>query len=193
MRRLTTLPTLLIGLGIMAVTAGLLYASGRSLICPCGTIKLFDFHPAVGQESQQFIDWYTFTHLLHGLLLYFAIWLVGRGRLPFAAAILIALVIEGGWELFENSDYIIKRYQTQSISVHYDGDSVLNSMSDILTMSLGFFLASRLPVLASVALFIAVEVALGWILRDNLTLNIISLVHPIEWITQWQEGAPGGT
>jgi len=130
--------------------------------------------------------------LLHGLLLYFAIWLVGRGRLPFAAAILIALVIEGGWELFENSDYIIKRYQTQSISVHYDGDSVLNSMSDILTMSLGFFLASRLPVLASVALFITVEVALAWILRDNLTLNIISLVHPIEWITQWQGGGAGG-
>ncbi len=188
MRRLTTIPALLLALGIIAITAGLLYASGRSLICPCGTVKLFDFHPVVGQESQQIIDWYTLSHLLHGILFYFLIWLVGRGRIPFAAGLLIALVIEGGWELFENSDYIINRYQTQSISVNYQGDSVLNSVSDILTMAFGFFLASRLPVIASIALLIGVEVFMAWLLRDNLTLNIISLTHPIEWITRWQEG-----
>ena len=188
MRRLTTIPALLIGLGILAVTAALLYASGRSLICPCGTVKLFDFVPKLGEDSQHLIDWYTFSHVLHGLIFYFAIWLVGRGRVPFTIGILIALVIEGGWELFENSQYIINRYQSQSISEQYNGDSVINAVGDILTMAFGYFLASRLPVLASVALLIGIEVWMAWAIRDNLTLNIISLTRPIPAITEWQEG-----
>ena len=188
MRRLTTIPALLIGLGIIAITAGLLYAAGRSPICPCGTVKFFDFVPKAGEDSQHIFDWYTFSHILHGLIFYFAIWLVGRGRVPFTVAILIALVLEGAWEVFENSQYIINRYQSQSISEQYNGDSVINSVGDLLTMAFGFFLASRLPVLASIAVLIGVEVWMAWMIRDNLTLNIISLTHPIEWISQWQEG-----
>jgi hypothetical protein len=188
MRRLTPIPALLIRLAIIALAAGLLYASGRSLICPCGTVKLFDFVPKPGEDSQHLFDWYTFSHVLHGLIFYFAIWLAGRGRVPFAVGILIAMVIESGWEIFENSQYIINRYQSQSISEQYNGDSVINSVVDILTMAFGFFLASVLPVLASIALLIGVEIWMAWMIRDNLTLNIISLTHPIEWITQWQEG-----
>ena len=188
MRRLTIIPALLIGLGIIALTAGLLYASGRSLICPCGTLKLFDLVPKTGEDSQHILDWYTLSHVLHGLLFYVAIWLAGRGRVPFAAGILIAIVLEGGWELFENSRAIIDRYQSQSVSEQYNGDSVINSVGDIVTMAFGFFLAARLPVLASIALLIGVEAWMAWMIRDNLTLNIISLTHPIEWIAQWQEG-----
>jgi hypothetical protein len=188
MRKLTTLPALLIGLCIIAITAGLLYAVGRSPICPCGTVKLFDFTPAIGEDSQHIFDWYTFSHILHGLIFYFVIWLVGRGRVPFPVAILIALALEGGWELFENSQYIIDKYQSTSISEHYNGDSIINSIGDILTMAFGFFLASLLPAAASVALLIGIEVWMAWAIRDNLTLNIISLTHPIPAITQWQEG-----
>ena len=185
---MTTIPALLIGLGILAITAGLLYWAGRSLICPCGTVKLFDFFPNPAEDSQHIFDWYTFSHILHGLIFYFLIWLVGRGRVPFTVGILIALVLESGWELFENSQYIINRYQSQSISEHYNGDSVINAIGDILTMAAGFFLASLLPVLASVAVLIGIEVWMAWMIRDNLTLNIISLTHPIQSITQWQEG-----
>lgn len=188
MSRLTTIPALLIGLAILAITAGLLYAAGRSPICPCGTVKLFDFVPKAAEDSQHIFDWYTFSHILHGLIFYFAIWLVGRGRVPFTVGILIALVLESGWELFENSQYIINRYQSQSISEHYNGDSILNAIGDILTMAAGFFLASLLPVLASIALLIGIEVWMAWMIRDNLTLNIISLTHPIPSITEWQEG-----
>jgi hypothetical protein len=188
MSRLTTIPALLIGLGILAITAGLLYAAGRSPICPCGTVKLFDFVPKAAEDSQHIFDWYTFSHILHGLIFYFFIWLIGRGRVPFLVGILIALVLESGWELFENSQYIINRYQSQSISEHYNGDSILNAIGDILTMAAGFFLASLLPVLASIALLIGIEVWMAWMIRDNLTLNIISLTHPIPAITEWQEG-----
>jgi hypothetical protein len=188
MRKLTTIPTLLIGLCIIAITAGLLYVAGRSPICPCGTVKFFDFVPHAGEDSQHIFDWYTFSHILHGLIFYFLIWLIGRGRVPFPVAILIALALEGGWELFENSQYIIDRYQSQSISEHYNGDSILNSVGDILTMAVGFFLASVLPAPTSVVLLIAVEVWMAWMIRDNLTLNIISLTHPIPAISQWQEG-----
>ena len=188
MRRLTTIPALLIGLGLIALSAALLYAAGRSLICPCGTVKLFDFVPKTAEDSQHIFDWYTFSHVLHGLIFYFAIWLIGRGRVPFAVGILIAIALEGGWELFENSQYIIDRYQSQTISEHYNGDSVINSVGDILTMAFGFFLASRLPVVASIVVLIGVELGMAWMIRDNLTLNIISLTHPIASISQWQEG-----
>jgi hypothetical protein len=188
MQRLTTIPALLIGLGIIAITAGLLYASGRSLICPCGTVKLFDIVPKPGEDSQHLLDWYTFSHILHGLIFYFAIWLVGRGRVPFALGIVIAIVLESGWELFENSQYIINRYQSQNIYENYNGDSVINAAFDIVTMAVGFMLAAWLPALASVALLIGVEVWMAWMIRDNLTLNIISLTYPIQSISQWQEG-----
>lgn len=188
MHRLTTIPALLIGFAILAVTAGLLYAAGRSPICPCGTVKFFDLVPKAGEDSQHIFDWYTFSHILHGLIFYFAIWLVGRGRVPFAVGILVALVLESGWELFENSQYIINRYQSQSIYEQYNGDSIINSVGDILTMAFGYFVASRIPVLASIALLIGVEVWMAWMIRDNLTLNIISLTHPIASISQWQEG-----
>ena len=188
MRRLTLIPALIIWLCLIAIAAALLYGNGRSLICPCGTVQFFSASSAPAEDSQHFLDLYSFSHILHGLLFYAAIWLVARGRVPFLAGLLIATVLEGAWELFENSQYIINRYQGTEVSEHYNGDSVINAVGDILTMSLGFLLAWRLPVWASAALFVLIEVAMAWAIRDNLILNIISLTHPIEVISEWQEG-----
>jgi hypothetical protein len=188
MPRLSTIPALLIWLVLLALTAALLYYNGRNLICPCGTVKFLDFSRNAAEDSQHILDYYSFTHITHGLIFYFVIWLVGRGRIPFLWGLLLATVIEGGWELFENSQYIITKYQGTGISEHYNGDSIINAVGDIVVMTVGFVIASLLPAWASVALLIAVEVVLAWLIRDNLTLNIISLTRPIPAISQWQEG-----
>lgn len=190
MQRLTLTPALLLWLGLIAITAALLYAFGRSFICPCGTLKFIDTVRAPGEDSQHFLDIYSFTHVLHGLLLYFAIWLVGRGRIPFLWGLLIATALEGGWELFENSQYIINKYQGTGINETYNGDSIVNAVSDILVMTVGYLIAARIPVWASVALFILIEVWLAWLIRDNLILNVIALTYPIEAISNWQETGP---
>jgi hypothetical protein len=188
MKRLTLTPALLLWLGLIAITAALLYAFGRSLICPCGTLKFIDTVRGPGEDSQHFLDIYSLSHVLHGLLFYFAIWLVGRGRVPLLWGLLLATVLEGGWELFENSQYIINKYQGTGINENYNGDSVINAVGDLVIMSLGFVIASRIPAWASVALFILIEVGMAWLIRDNLILNVISLTHPIEVISKWQEG-----
>ncbi|WP_088344039.1 MULTISPECIES: DUF2585 family protein [Rhodomicrobium] len=188
MRKLTPVPAFIIWLAGVALLAGLLYYNGRSPICACGTVKLFDVGGFAGEDSQHIFDWYSFSHILHGLIFYFFIWLIGRGRVPFAVGLLIATAIEGGWELFENSAYIINKYKDTAITASYNGDSIINSVADLLTMVAGFFLAAWLPVVVSVALLIGIEVWMAWLIRDNLTTNIINLVHPIEWVTKWQEG-----
>jgi Protein of unknown function (DUF2585) len=186
MPRLSAIPATILWLAILGVTAGLLYYNGRSPICPCGTVQLIQWTRVPGQDSQQILDVYSFTHVLHGLLFYFLIWLVGRGRVPFLAGLLLATLLEGGWELFENSAYIIDKYQS-GIATDYKGDSIINSLGDIVTMSFGFFLASLIPAWLSVVIFIATEAILAYTIRDNLTLNIIGLTHPIQWISEWQD------
>jgi hypothetical protein len=172
---------------LIAATAGLLYYNGRSLICPCGTVEFYAFNRGSGHDSQHFLDIYAFSHILHGLLFYLAIWIVGRGRVPLLWALLIATALEGAWELFENSQYIINRYKGAGFET-YNGDSVINVVGDIITMTIGFLIAAFVPVWVSVLVFFGVEIGMALYIRDNLILNIISLTHPIDWITQWQEG-----
>jgi hypothetical protein len=188
MRKLTIIPTVLIWAVVIAVTAGLLYYNGRSLICPCGTVEFYAVNRGAGHDSQHFFDIYAFSHILHGLLFYLAIWAVGRGRIPLLAGVLIATVMESGWELFENSKFIIDRYKGAGFET-YNGDSVINVVGDIITMTIGYLIAAFVPVWASVLLFFGVEIGMALYIRDNLVLNIISLTYPIEAITQWQEGA----
>ncbi|HEY7644554.1 MAG TPA: DUF2585 family protein [Hyphomicrobiales bacterium] len=193
MSRLTIIPAAIIWLLILAVTGGLLYYNGRSPICPCGTVQLIQWTRVSGQDSQQIFDVYSFTHVLHGLLFYFLIWLVGRGRVPFLVGILLAAAMEGGWELFENSAYIINKYQS-GIATDYKGDSIINSLGDVVTASFGFFLASLIPAWLSVVVFIVTEAVLAYTIRDNLILNVITLTYPIESISNWQDqGQPPGT
>jgi Protein of unknown function (DUF2585) len=182
--RLSLAHALLVSLGLVLLTAWVLYWMGRTPMCPC-PFKLW-----VGrgepQQSQHFLDWYSYTHVLHGVVFYFLLTVIFRGRLSVAARLVIATLIECAWEVFENTPMIINRYRTKTISNDYFGDTIINSVGDILSMIVGFLLAARLPAWVTVFLFIATEVVMFMLLRDNLTLNVIMLVYPMEWIRQLQ-------
>jgi hypothetical protein len=172
---------------IAAAGAAALYAMGRLPICACGTVKLW--HGAVysSENSQHLTDWYSPTHVLHGLLFYLALhWLAPRWRL--GPRLVAATLVETGWEIAENTDAMIERYREATIALDYYGDSIVNSSADIAMMWLGFVIAARAPVLVSVALFVIAEVLLGLVIRDGLTLNIVMLVWPLEAIMAWQQG-----
>ena len=173
---------------VITASVGLVeLAMGRLPLCRCGYVKLWHGIVYSSENSQHLTDWYTFSHVLHGIGFYFLLWLVAR-RLSPGARFVLAVLLEGIWEVAENTPFIINRYRAATISLDYYGDSIINSVADVVAMMVGFWIARRAPVWVSLGVFIAVEVALAVMIRDNLTLNILMLIHPFELVKRWQLG-----
>ena len=182
-------PLFALAFGLAGALTGLVeWLNGRILICKCGTVKLWYGVVNSSENSQHIADWYSLSHIIHGFLFYGAGWLLFR-RLTLLQRFMLALAVESGWEMLENSSFIINRYRTATISLDYFGDSIVNSVSDIGFMVIGFWIASRAPFKGVVLAAIAMELLALAVIRDNLTLNVLMLVYPLEVIRQWQAGA----
>jgi Protein of unknown function (DUF2585) len=184
----------LIAFILFAAFGMILWSMGRPPICECGHVKLYHFVVQSAENSQHLTDWYTPSHIIHGFLFY------GLGHLlrkkwpnvfHLGVAVSMAILIEGAWEVLENSPIIIDRYREVTISWGYAGDSIINSLADIVWMLFGFLLASRLPWKATLGLALFFEVFVGYMIRDNLALNIMMLTAPLESVKEWQAGASG--
>jgi len=187
--RLSTRDYVLIALALIFAQAIVLYAMGRVPICTCGTIKLWQSTVNSSENSQHIFDWYTPSHIVHGFIFYLALWFFFP-KTPVMMRLAVAVGIEVAWEILENTPWIIERYRSGTISLSYYGDSILNSVADTLAMVFGFLLASRLPVAASVLIVIVFELFTGYWIRDNLTLNVVMLLYPLDAIRDWQAALP---
>jgi Protein of unknown function (DUF2585) len=172
---------------ILVAAAAILLAMGRNPICTCGAVDLWVGARDSPKTSQMLADWYSPSHIVHGLLFYAVLWLVAR-RWPVEWRFFAALLIEASWEVIENTPLVIERYRATTAALGYAGDSVVNSLSDILMMCVGFFAARKLPVKASIVLLVALELIPLIVIRDNLALNIWTLLAPSKAVQAWQAG-----
>jgi hypothetical protein len=174
-------------IGLIAVTATIELAMGRVPYCTCGYVKPWHGVVMSSENSQHLSDWYTPSHVIHGIAFYALSWLVAR-QVPVRTRFVLAVALESAWEVIENTPMVINRYREATIALDYFGDSVLNSVADILAMAAGFGMAVAAPMALSVGFVVVMELFVGYMIRDNLTLNILMLVYPLEAIKRWQGG-----
>jgi uncharacterized protein DUF2585 len=174
-----------VAVAILVCTATSLSALGRRPWCRCGTFRPWVGHAWGPENSQHLADPYSFTHVTHGVLLYLVLQLVAPAA-PLATRALVALAAESGWEVLENTDFVIDRYRAATIALGYHGDTIVNSFGDIGSCLLGFVLAARLPPAVTVGVTLLQEAALLLWIRDSLLVNVVMLVHPIAAVTRWQ-------
>ena len=177
--------TAIAALIIIAAAAAIEFAMGRHPICTCGTVELWVGARDSPKTSQMLADWYSLSHIVHGLLFYAGLWLIAR-QWPVEKRFLAALLIECAWEIAENTPFVIDRYRTVTAALGYNGDSIVNSVSDMLMMCVGFLIARKMPVWAAVVLLIVLELVPLLVIRDNLTLNIWMLLAPSDGLRAWQ-------
>lgn len=176
---------LLAVLAVVLVTIAIEAWMGRLWFGPDGRFGWLETDIWSSSQSQRVFDPYSFSHVLHGVGFYALLWLVAR-RSPISTRFVGAVMLEAVWEVLENSPMIIDRYRAVTIAQGYIGDSILNSVSDIVMAALGFVIAWRLTLWQSVAFVVLTELVMLALIRDNLTLNIVMLVWPLDSIREWQ-------
>ena len=189
MMRVMTLPRrpYVAAAAIVLAALLILLAMGRKPICTCGMVKLWVAARDSAETSQMLADWYSASHIVHGILFYGALhWLAPRW--PVEWRFVAALGIEAAWEVIENTPMVIDRYREATAALGYNGDSIINSLADVAMMGVGFLAARKLPLWGAIALVIALELVPLIVIRDNLTLNIWMLLAPNEAIAAWQAG-----
>jgi len=175
-------------IGLIVIQAIVLYLFGQPAICACGDVKLWEGVVLGTGNSQHLTDWYTFSHVIHGLLFYAGLWYFFP-RTSVLQRAFFAAGIEIAWEIAENTPTVINHYRQQALASGYTGDSIINSISDTVAMLLGFILARKWPLWAAIALGIGFELWVGYSIRDNLTLNVMNLIYQFDFISAWQMGA----
>jgi Protein of unknown function (DUF2585) len=171
--------------GVLCLHACILAYMGQPLIFTGGYVKLWHGIVQSAENSQHMTDWYTFSHVIHGFI-FFGLLYPLRNKLSFIARLSIAMGLEMGWEVLENTDFIINRYREATIALDYYGDSVINSVCDVAAATLGFVLASRMRWFVTLSLILLMEAVVGYMIHDNLTLNVLMLAHPIDSVKAWQ-------
>lgn len=169
----------------LAAQGLLLWLEGRSVFCSCGVFRVWSGDTCSSSNSQQLFDPYSFTHILHGFVLFWLVMLIARRAAP-SWRLWLALTLEASWEVFENSRFVIDRYRAETAALGYTGDTIVNSFGDVTCALVGFLIARQLGVVRAVIVFLVLEVILAIWIHDSLLLEILMLVHPVDAIKQWQ-------
>lgn len=170
---------------VLLLVIVLLRAEGRMFLCDCGHLAVWTADTCSSQTSQQLFDPYSFTHVLHGFLFFWLIALLFR-RMNSSRQVVLAVLLEGAWEVFENTRFVIDKYRTETAALGYQGDTIVNSLGDVACALGGFVLARKLGLRWSLIFFVVVEVVLIVWIHDSLLLQILMLVRPVEAIKLWQ-------